>query len=348
MFKSFCSLLILIIFISAAAAQSPETVIPLEGLDPVMLSQGKEAQGDLKYKVTRGRFQYLFANEENKAAFEKDPSKYEIQLEGHCARMGAPTGGDPDLYAVHNGRIYIFGSEECQTLFKATPGKYLEVPVAPKSPSAEMVKQGQELIAKAAEALGAGSKLDQLRSYQRTNLREDKVKNSLVLSFPDTVRQETVRPTFTLTSIITPSDSFTVVNNVARPMSEAGRAAIYKELNHDLLVLLRARTRSDFKASLSTEDKSAVDVELPGFTTTLGIDPGTGRVVTQKYTGRGPGGVVGQIVINYSDYRTVEGLSLPFKMAATFDGQPFPALSATSEAITVNGQIDPSAFKKPQ
>jgi hypothetical protein len=157
---------------------------------------------------------------------------------------------------------------------------------------------------------------------------------------------ETIRPTFTLTSIITPSDAFVVVNNAARPMSEASRAAIYKELNHDLLVLLRARTRPDFKASLSSN--GAVDVELPGFMTTLGIDPGTGRVVSQTYTGRGPGGVVGQIVINYSDYRTVEGLSLPFKMTATFDGQPFPALSATAEAITVNGQIDPSAFKKPQ
>lgn len=346
MLKSFCSLLILIVFISIAAAQSPasETLIPLEGLDPVMLSQGKEVQGDMKYKVTRGRFQYLFASEENKAAFEKDPSKYEIQLGGHCARMGAPTGGDPDLYAVHNGRIYIFGSEECQTRFKAAPEKYLEVPVAPKAPSAEMVKRGQELVAKAAEALGP--KLDQLRSYQWTNLRDDKVKNSLVLSFPDTLRQETVRPTFTVTSIITPSDSFTVVNNAARPMSEAGRAAIYKELNHDLLVLLRARTRPDFKASLSTE-ASSVDIELPGFMTTLGIDPATGRVVSQKYTGRGPGGVVGQIVINYSDYRTVEGLSLPFKTTATFDGQPFPALSTTSEAIIVNAQIDPSAFKKP-
>jgi len=347
MFKPFCSLLILIFFVSLVSAQSAasETLIPLEGLDPVMLSQGKEVQGDMKYKVTRGRFQYLFASEENKAAFEKDPSKYEIQLDGHCARMGAPTTGDPDLYAVHKGRIYIFGSAECQTLFKATPEKYLEVPVAPKSPSAEMVKRGQELIAKAAEALAPGAKLDQLRSLQRTDVRENKVKNNLVLSFPDTLRQETIRPNFTLTSIITPSDSFVVVNNAARPMSEASRAAIYKELNHDLLVLLRARTRPDFKASLS--GNGAVDVELPGFTTTLGIDPGTGRVVSQTYTGRGPGGVVGQIVINYSDYRTVEGLSLPFKMTATFDGQPFPALSATAEAITVNGQIDPSTFKKP-
>ena len=50
----------------------------------------------------------------------------------------------------------------------------------------------------------------------------------------------------------------------------------------------------------------------------------------------------------YSDFRTVEGLSLPFKTTATFDGQPFPALSATVEAITINGQIDPASFKKPQ
>jgi hypothetical protein len=57
---------------------------------------------------------------------------------------------------------------------------------------------------------------------------------------------------------------------------------------------------------------------------------------------------VGEIVINYSDYRTVEGLSLPFKTTATFDGQPFPALSATVEALTINGQIDPASFKKPQ
>ena len=356
MFNPFLSRLVVIVvlgcFAAAASAQSPETVIPLEGLDPVMLSQGKEVQGDMKYKVTRGRFQYLFANEQNKATFEKDPAKYEIQLDGHCARMGAPTSGNPDLYAVHKGRIYVFGSEECQTLFKAAPEKYLEVPAAPKSPpTAEMVKRGQDLIAKAVEALGPN--LDQLKTLQRTELRGNQVKNILALEFPDALRQETVRPNFTLTSVITPSDSFVVVNNRATPMSEANRTAIYKQLYHDPVFLFRARTRPEFKASLSSnggEEKTLeyVDVELPDFTTTLGIDRGTGRVVSQTYKGRGPGGVVGQVVINYSDYRTVEGLSLPFKTTATFDGQPFPALSGTIETITVNGKIDPSSFKKPQ
>jgi YHS domain-containing protein len=335
---------------SAISAQvssaSSETVISLEGLDPVMLSQGKEVQGDMKFKVTRGRFQYLFANEENKAAFEKDPSRYEIQLDGHCARMGAPTSGNPDLYLVHNGRIYIFGSEECQTLFKAAPEKYLEVPAPAKSPpSAEMIKRGQELIAKAVESFGGGSKLDQLRSLQKTEVRGNQVKTNLVLAFPDSVRQETIRPNFTLTSVITPSESFVQVNNRATPMPETNRMAVFKELKHELIVLLRARTQPEFKAWLASG--ADVDIELAGFTTTLGIDPGTGHVISQTYRGRGPGGVVGQIVINYSDYRSVEGLSLPFKTTATFDGQPFPALSATVEAITVNGQIDPSSFKKP-
>jgi len=335
----------------AAKAQNSETLIPLEGLDPVMLTQGKEVQGDMKFTVTRGKFQYLFANAENKAAFEKDPARYEIQLNGSCARMGAPTTGNPDLYTVHNGRIYIFGSEECQTAFKAAPEKYLEVPAPPKTPpTPEMVKRGQELIAKAVEALG-GAKLDQLVSFQRKDSRGGDVKNDLLLAFPDSLRQETVRPTFTLVSVVTPAEAFFVVNNAARSMPDANVAAIKNDLNHDLVILLRARTRPDFKVAGSGKSEAPqefVDVELPAFATTLGIDPATGRVLSQRYHGRGPGGVLGEIVINYSDFRTVDGLSLPFETAATFDGQPFPALSATAEAITVNGQIDASSFKKPK
>ena len=341
--NSFFALIILALTCSIARAQ--ETVIPLEGLDPVMLTQGKEVQGDMKYKVTRGQFQYIFASAENKAAFEKEPARYEIQLNGHCARMGSPTGGNPDLYYVHQGRIYIFGSEECQTLFKGAPEKYLEVPPAPKAlPTGEMIKRGQELIAKAVGVLG-GSKLDQLQTLQRTELRGNQVKNNLVVTFPDSLRQETIRPTFTLASVITPSESFVVFNNAARPMPEDNRTAIFKELYHDPLFLFRARTQPDFKAWVAEE---RLEIALPEFTTTLRIDPATGRVVNQTYKGRGPGGLVGEIVINYSDFRTVEGLSLPFKTTATFDGQPFPALSATVEAITINGQIDPSSFKKPQ
>ena len=335
---------------AAAQASSAETVIPLEGLDPVMLSQGKEVQGDMKHKVTRGKFEYLFANAENKAVFEKDPARYEIQVNGHCARMGAPTSGNPDLYLVHNGRIYVFGSEECQTLFKATPEKYLEVPTPKSQPTEKMIKRGNELISKAIEVMGAEAKL---KTLQKTELRGNQVKSVLTVVFPDSLRQEVIRSNFTLASVVTPSESFVVVNNLARPLPEDNRTALFNDLYRDPIFLLRASTQPDFKVWLSANDSEEktlahLDIELPEFNTSLGLDPQTGRVMNQSFVGRGPGGVVGKIVINYSDFRTVEGLVLPFKSTATFDGQPFPALSGTIEAITINGQVDPSSFKKPQ
>lgn len=333
-------------------ANVSETTIPLEGLDPVLLAQGKEVQGDMKFQVTRGKFRYIFASAETKAEFEKDPSRYEIQLDGHCARMGAPTNGNPDLYAVHKERIYVFGSEECQTAFKAAPEKYIEVPAPARAPAtAEMIKRGQELLSKAVETAG-GAKLDQLAGFQKTEQRGNDAKTNLLIAFPDSVRLETVRPTFTLVSVVSPSESFFKFNNNARAMPEAEQKALYKDLNHELIVLLRARTKPDFKAWAASKvgdtTVERVEVELPGFTAVLGIDPATGRVLSQTYRGRGPGGVIGEIAINYSDYRSVEGLLLPFKISATFDGQAYPALSATVEAATINGQIDASSFKKPK
>ena len=47
-------------------------------------------------------------------------------------------------------------------LFTAAPEKYLETPAPPKSPpTVEMIKRGQELMAKAVEALGGAAKVDQ-------------------------------------------------------------------------------------------------------------------------------------------------------------------------------------------
>jgi hypothetical protein len=61
------AIVLLLSAVSAYSQSSARDVVPvLEGLDPVTLVQGKEVQSDLKISVTRGKFQYLFANGENK------------------------------------------------------------------------------------------------------------------------------------------------------------------------------------------------------------------------------------------------------------------------------------------
>ena len=53
MFTRRTALLFLFVLVgfSSVSVCAQETVIPLEGLDPVMLSQGKEVQGDMKLSL---------------------------------------------------------------------------------------------------------------------------------------------------------------------------------------------------------------------------------------------------------------------------------------------------------
>src|SRR5262249_34575913 len=180
-------------------AQKTEALVPLEGLDPVLLVQGKEVQGKEKISVIRGQFQYLFVSEENKALFEKDPAQYEIQLGGTCARMGPSVGGNPNLYTVYNKHIYIFGSDHCKELFEAAPEKYLETgpEAAPATGAPEAVKRGRALIERAVEATGGAANLDGITSYQNKGAAvqngtsgDVEIKTALTVVFPSRIHYE--------------------------------------------------------------------------------------------------------------------------------------------------------------
>lgn len=94
--------------------------LALKGLDPVTAIQGSPRQGEERFSSVHGRFRYLFASAENKATFDRDPSRWAFQLDGNCARMpSAQANGD--LWAVHEGRLYAFASATCKTRFLDAP-----------------------------------------------------------------------------------------------------------------------------------------------------------------------------------------------------------------------------------
>jgi putative intracellular protease/amidase/YHS domain-containing protein len=126
----------------ATAGDAPlNKSVALKGLDPVLLTEGKEVKGRAELFVTREGFRYLFADAANRAKFEKDPERYEIQFHGQCAVMPGARG-NPDLFTVHKGRIYAFGSETCQASFQDRPGEF----VRPRKNVALFVFDGMELL----------------------------------------------------------------------------------------------------------------------------------------------------------------------------------------------------------
>jgi putative intracellular protease/amidase/YHS domain-containing protein len=149
----------------SARADEKERQAPvaLKGLDPVQLVGGKEEKGKEEFAATRDGFRYQFVSAANKEAFEKDPQRYGMQFGGHCAMM-KEARALPDLFTVHKGRIYGFGSEGCLESFRESPEKYTrEEPTRGQRTAVILVYNGMELLdfAGPAEVFGAaGFKVD--------------------------------------------------------------------------------------------------------------------------------------------------------------------------------------------
>src|SRR3954452_2080424 len=139
-----------------ALPQTPAKPAALEGLDPVLLTEGQEVPGKDTLAAEHGRFLYRFSTEETREKFRKDPDRYSIQLDGACARMGAPSSGSPDSYFVHKNRIYVFGSNDCYKKFAANPSKFLEAeqPKPEWNPTPQSLERGAAALKAVIQATG--------------------------------------------------------------------------------------------------------------------------------------------------------------------------------------------------
>lgn len=336
-----------VILLTAACAWSqarPQTAASaaLEGMDPVLLTEGKETPGQESLTLKHGRFTYQFTSEETRERFRKDPEKYGIQLDGACARMGPPTGGSKDAYFVYENRIYVFGGNDCYKRFSASPEKYLESkqPKEPWNPTPSAVKQGQALLKKAIDAMGGTAKWEAVRSYLETRHR-DTPRGTQVMTiavrWPDSYRNETTQGEMTFGGLITPAGKYNVFRGEGVAVPESFGPAMLAEWRRDLLSLLLARNAKGFEVYYAGRAGEAdlLAVNNQGALSTLVLDPTTGQITAIKSRGRNADGF-GEARIAYSDYRETGGLRLPFRAEGTFAGDPSPGRSWVVDSYQFN------------
>jgi len=94
-----------------------------------------------------------------------------------------------------------------------------------------------------------------------------------------------------------------------------------KMMMRNVLSSLQARNEPRFSAVATGSDEvngkrvDNVAVDYDGQLLSLGVDSATGRALTLSYVGRGPEGDYGPVVQTLSDYRTVNGVTLPERLA---------------------------------
>jgi YHS domain-containing protein len=345
-----------------AFAQASPPVEALDGLDPVLLVQGREVQGKSVLKAVHGQFEYLFSSPETKATFEREPDRYSIQLGGVCARMGKSAGGNPSDYLVHDGRIYIFGSDACHKKFAEAPEKYLPKPAAPFPTSVAAKKDGARLVERAVAALGGAARLDAVNTYVETATQKQRrgdveipVTVKTMWRVPDAVRaersMESMGQQMTSAMLMTPAGAWFMARGQAFPINSAGRPGLELDFGRNPLILLRHRKDAAFKAAAlqqTSADGAKVDqvrIVNGAVDVVLRLDAATGRVHSVVFVDRNLEGEFGTMALAYSDFRNEEGLQLPYVVTGSFNGEPNPNMSLTLTSIAVNPPLDAALFQ---
>jgi YHS domain-containing protein len=356
----FALMLALLAVVSPAAhAKPPEVVLALGGHDPVALCEGREVPGSPEHTIERGRYRYQFASAETRARFASDPDRYGIQLGGGCGKMGLLSGkGSPDRWWVHEGRIYVFASNQCRSAFQQDPTLYLESSDPPPQPTAAERKEGMALLESAARAMG-GKRLDALatlRFEERLVYRQQQSvtegRRARTFAFPDRYRQDESWGDWVGSDVLVAQGGFVTSGEEAWSAEPAEVGALERLCYRHPIAILKARRQPDFvaraegAASLDGLAVEYVRVAYRGATTRLAIDRASGRIVEASYRGRGRT-QLGELRVRYADFREVDGILWPFVTTRTWEGEREASPEIETAAVIVNPKLDDGVFTKP-
>lgn len=320
------ALVMMILLVGVCQAQEapppPERVLPV---DPVELVGGKETQGNPELTVERDGYVYRFASVANREAFLANPGKYELADGGACGRMGALSGlSDARRYVVHEGRIYAFASDGCRAGFLKDPEKSIDRPDNAPHGTQKQIEQGRAIVDRLVAWAGGRDRLASITSYQHRIERivpngdtTARVVSKAGIQFPATyVRGDCWEDSCWMFAA---SDQRGVLVSGARreALAHARVEVLRRTLGRLPLAAIRASFADDFVAVSDGEgeiDGTKVDFVRTwhaGIGLRLGVKKETGRLVSLAYRGREGGGNVQAHTCLYTEYATVDGVTLP-------------------------------------
>lgn len=350
---------------TSVSAAPPERTLPV---DPVELVAGREVLGKPELTIERDGFAYLFATPQNKAAFEKDPTKFEVADGGACGRMGPLSGlGDARRYAVHENRIYLFASDGCRAGFLKDPGKCIEKDDEKVFGSNEQVERGRALLDKTVAWAGGADRVRGLKTYRATATRNEKhgeteyaVMNETVIDFPDRVFQKESWNESWFSTTCGPDGAAMASARGEERIADSRARAFRRAMSRWPIVILKAYVDgapkadcpgliviADGEGNLGDVPVQFVKVWLNGAASRLAIESATGKPLQLSYRGRDGSMSVGDSVRTFTTYATVDGVTLPTAYTVSFNGKTLPAAAAKIDAFEVNPALPENRFKVP-
>ena len=234
-------------------------------------------------------------------------------------------------------------------------------PPAEKSESNDSTKpaasnpEGKALAAKVASAMGGLSKLQSIKTMH-VSIEESDGGGSpnpvdVTVAFPDRLHIDIQTPQGALTIVASPDAAFMSMAGMGtRNMPPEQTNEMLAQMHHDLIYVAQHADDPAFTFTAAGTEKiddiDAAILDIGGAIPWLRwyIDPKTGYILREKYKGLGQSGTFDGET-NLADWRTVDGLTMPYKHANKQNGQE--TSNAEFKKIELNPAVDPKLFAKP-
>lgn len=352
-----------VLLAASVLAAPPERTLTV---DPVELIAGREVPGKAELVIEHEGIEYRFATPESKAAFEKDPAKYEAYEGGACGAMGALSGmGDARRYVVHEGRLFFFASDGCRATFLKEPAKRIERDNPVPTGTPERVAAGRATMDRMVKWAGGAEALRGLRTFRATaarkEIRDDKpvaVTTEVTIAFPDRYLEKNAWDERWYSTVRGPEGAVMASFQHQEVLARARQRAFDRMMARWPVVILKAYVDGvgkpdgaglmvvgDGEGKVGEVDVEFVSVAMNGATSRLAVEKSSGRLVQLAFHGRDFTMSVGDSTRAYSKYATVGGITLPTAYALTFNGKTIERPGLAFDAFEVNPELPAELFK---
>ncbi len=218
--------------------------------------------------------------------------------------------------------------------------------------------EGLALAAKVAEALGGKAKLQTVKATkaafavtQTGGPMTGTMQLESTVVYPDHLKVDVHAPQGDLAIVVTPDSGFMAAEGMGvRDMPSSQKNESMEQIRRDPIYLAQHAEDTAFSFTAEGTEKSGdldttiVDVSGPGVSLRWFVDPQTGKIVRETYKTVGRSGPAdGETA--FSDWKTVDGLNLPFHRDNKQNGESSSSVQYTS--IQLNPTVDPKIFEKP-
>jgi|TARA_B110000438_G_scaffold146580_1_gene141220 YHS domain-containing protein len=114
----------------SVAEVNGQTDVAISGYDAVAyFVSGEAVQGRSIFRQEWQGAYWYFSNASHQKRFAENPEKYAPAYGGYCGYCvsengAAATGGDPEIFVIHNDRLYLLQSEEILAKCKEDLARY--------------------------------------------------------------------------------------------------------------------------------------------------------------------------------------------------------------------------------